>query len=246
MSNENSDKIKNFAPVIECFTKFIRYARDNYFDKAVDKKPIPPIVLTLKPQKASFGYCTTEPVFKNKDDEKPSYLEISYNEEKLDRPLEHIFVTLLHEMCHASNAANGIQDVAPKSQYHNNFFKISCDEIGLVTTKLNEKKQYGFLTTGEMVEGSAAKTLFENFCNANEEEVSCIKEILSSPIVTEKGEKKKRNKNLHRYQCPEQNDDGTKCSCKCRAKKNAKLMCGEHRVDLVDLDFNEEDDEEED
>lgn len=63
--------------------------------------------------------------------------------EHLDRTIEDIIATLLHEAAHALNFERGIRDCT-RSQYHNQKFKAAAEELGLEVTQV---PHYGFALT---------------------------------------------------------------------------------------------------
>src|SRR5438093_4632718 len=70
--------------------------------------------------------------------------EINICAERLNRPLEEIAQTLLHEMCHYANALEGIRDCS--GNYHNRKFKDRCASIGLIC-RLSEISGHGWSET---------------------------------------------------------------------------------------------------
>lgn len=58
--------------------------------------------------------------------------EISLNPEHLNRPIEGILGTLLHEMIHLYCFSNNIKDTSNNCVYHNKRFKKEAEERGLI------------------------------------------------------------------------------------------------------------------
>lgn len=63
--------------------------------------------------------------------------------EHLDRSVEDVVGTLIHEAAHALNFERGIKDCS-RSQYHNQRFKLAAEELGLDVTQV---PHYGFALT---------------------------------------------------------------------------------------------------
>lgn len=204
-------QIKEHSKVLELFNKFMKKAKLEIFDK-LQGEELPNLVVTLKPQKESFAYCTMYKAFKNEDGS-TDYLEISYNIQELQRTTTEILVTLLHEMIHAYHYANDIKDCT-KSQYHNNKFKTACDNLGLIVEKY---PRFGWNTTGAVKEESISDTTIKSFIEEHQEEIKVISELLA---VTKSTTSKPKSKNLHVFVC-------TNCGAKARAKAGASLYCGE-------------------
>lgn len=203
-------EIREHSKVLEIFNKWIKESKQEIFDK-LEGKELPSIVITLKPQKGTYGYCTMYKAFKNSKNE-TEYIEISYNMDYLNRGFEEIFETLTHEMIHAWHYANEIKDCS-KSQYHNNKFKETCDKIGLAVQKV---PRFGWNTIGKLVDGSMIKNFYNSFIERYTNELDVINELISKPISKAP---KAKSKNLHVYECPI-------CGAKARAKVNAFLICG--------------------
>ena len=69
--------------------------------------------------------------------------EVAVVAERLDRSAELVFETLLHEAAHARNFNLDIRDCS-KSQYHNRFFKVSAELLGLDVAQVDH---YGWAHT---------------------------------------------------------------------------------------------------
>ena len=82
--------------------------------------------------------------------------EICICAETMDREVEQILETLIHEMAHLSNAQKGIKD-CNAIQYHNREFKKSAEALGLIVERVAGK---GFAKT---VLGDRAKSAIESF-----------------------------------------------------------------------------------
>ena len=70
------------------------------------------------------------------NDANESKHEINISADYLDRGVNEILQTLLHEIAHLKNAIRGVEDVTV-SGYHNKHFKDSAEELGLVVSKLD-------------------------------------------------------------------------------------------------------------
>jgi hypothetical protein len=84
-----------------------------------------------------------------------SFNEIAFNLEHFTSP-EDLFSTLLHEVAHSLNHANGIEDCS-SNQYHNAKFKTQAEALGLKTEKT--KKGYSSTSLTEFGAKRWAKAL---------------------------------------------------------------------------------------
>jgi len=70
--------------------------------------------------------------------------EINIGAGTLSRPIEHVAATLLHEMVHYYNHANGVQDCSRGNTYHNKRFKAAAEAHGL---HVEHDAKYGWAIT---------------------------------------------------------------------------------------------------
>lgn len=103
--------------------------------------PVPIITVQSKP--GSWGHCTTAKVWKRKDG---GAYEMNIAAEVLDREIEEIIDTILHEMVHLYCRENGIKEVSRGGKYHNGKFKELAEKCGLLCVK---QGQYGWNTTAQ-------------------------------------------------------------------------------------------------
>lgn len=94
-----------------------------YFEGKLEKP-----VITIQSCEKAYGYITTQRVWSDTSD---NYYEINISAEHLTRPLEKVFATLLHELCHLYAMQNGIADTSKGGKYHNKNFKIIAEERDL-------------------------------------------------------------------------------------------------------------------
>jgi len=107
---------------------------DHFFE---EKLPKTIISIQSAGKKPKLGWFTlSDEVWKDKE-EKEKYFEISISSEYLNRGLEKVSSTLLHEMTHEYNYINGIKDTANNMIYHNKKFKKSAEDHGLIIEKDN-------------------------------------------------------------------------------------------------------------
>lgn len=77
-------------------TAFLEYAYDvlnaHYFNSELTK-----VVITVQSSRRSYGHYTTYDAWADKN---RGYREINISAETLDRPIENVIATLIHEMTH--------------------------------------------------------------------------------------------------------------------------------------------------
>lgn len=116
--------IKDFQSMLEdAFNIF----NEIYFDGE-----LPPIVITIMSSPRSNGHFTCGKVWRSEDERMH---EINISAEHLNRPIENICATLIHEMVHYYCSLNGIQDVSQGGRYHNKNFKREAEKRGLIISQ---------------------------------------------------------------------------------------------------------------
>jgi len=186
------------------------------------KLPEPAILIQNKGNRKNvLGWCSTKEIWINKKTKDKKY-EINLVAEYLDRPLNEVMGTLLHEMVHLYNLVNNIKDTSRAGTYHNKRFKESAETFGLII-EYHEKIGWSLTTLQD-----STKDLISSF-DLNEEAFSIARidfDLLRTDEEGEGGNKKKTSS--RKYICPG-------CGAIVRATKEINIICGDCR-----LDFQEE------
>jgi hypothetical protein len=91
-------------------------------------------LLVTRDLKGRRGHFTPFTPWQNGEE---SFSEIAFNLEHFTTP-EELLSTLLHEVAHSINHANGIEDCS-SNQYHNAKFKTQAEALGLKTLEVKGK-----------------------------------------------------------------------------------------------------------
>jgi hypothetical protein len=91
-------------------------------------------LLVTRDLKGRKGHFTPSTPWKAGEE---SFNEIAFNLEHFTTP-EELLSTLLHEVAHSLNHANGVQDCSA-NQYHNAKFKTQAEALGLKTIEIKGK-----------------------------------------------------------------------------------------------------------
>ena len=102
---------------------------------------LPPIVISIMSSPRTNGHFTLGKVWRANEDR---YNEINVSAEHLERPIENIIATLLHEMVHYYCHLNNIPDVSQGGRYHNKNFKREAEKRGLI---ISYEKYIGYSVT---------------------------------------------------------------------------------------------------
>ena len=102
---------------------------------------LPPIVITLQSSPRTNGHFTLGKVWRA---EQEHFNEINISVEHLDRPIEKVMATLLHEMVHYYCQLNNISDVSQNGRYHNKHFRDEAEKRDLI---ISYKQYIGYSVT---------------------------------------------------------------------------------------------------
>lgn len=206
-----SPKVPSLAPIVNELDLLFEKFNDKFFDSYLSK---PVITLIEKGRRNAYGWCATEKVWQ--DDKEDRHYEINICPEHLDRPIEDICGTLLHEMVHLKNLQDDIQDCSRSSQYHNKKFKICAEKHGLNAQKT---EKYGFADT------SLKPEAHEFITSLNLKSFELFRNLNFSIEETEgdaEGEQEElpRKSSSRKYVCPT-------CDLTVRATKEVWVRCDE-------------------
>jgi len=108
----------SIAPIVNALDSLFWQLNDKYFESSLSKCVI---AISEKGRRNAYGWCTCDKVWQG-DAER--HYEINICPEYLNRPIEDICETLLHEMIHLKNLQDNINDTSRNGFYHNKEFKI--------------------------------------------------------------------------------------------------------------------------
>ena len=118
--------------------KMFRVLNAYYFNGEIEEP-----VITIQSTPRAYGHVTVAKAWtKGLDGEQRRELNIGAG--TLDRPIENIVSTLLHEMTHLFNLQNGVQDCSRGGTYHNARFKAAAEAVDL---KISYDKRIGWSIT---------------------------------------------------------------------------------------------------
>ena len=130
-------ELTSYNRVTQYLNKVFKLINTEYYDKDL----VMP-TFTMQSTDGSYGHVTTSKVWKTESG-KASY-ELNIGADYLNRPIENIVATLIHEGCHLYAMQNGIKDTSNKGVYHNKKFKALAEERGLI---IERHDKYGWTIT---------------------------------------------------------------------------------------------------
>lgn len=130
-------ELTSYNRVTQYLNKVFKLINTEYFDNELEMPTI-----TIQSTVGAYGHVTTSKVWKTESG-KASY-ELNIGADYLNRPIENIVATLIHEGCHLYAMQNGIKDTSNKGVYHNKRFKALAEERGLI---MERHDKYGWTIT---------------------------------------------------------------------------------------------------
>ena len=182
--------------------KLYDFANERLFNGEL-KKPV--ITVQRDERNKTNGWWSVGKVWQENAEDEGEH-ELNMTAQQLNRPIEQIAATLIHEMCHQFASANNMQDCSRSGTYHNKLFKKIAETHGL---KVECVPQIGWSHT-ELTEETAA--MINEFVAENPATV-----IYRLPVV--KGQTVKTS-STRKYVCP-------LCGQSVRATKQVNIICAD-------------------
>ena len=206
-------QVTNMSRLVNQLEKMFRTLNTDLFNNTLDMP-----IITVTPSNRSYAHYTPWNAWNVGEKQRR---EINIASGTLNRSLEAITASLLHEMIHMYNdTVLNIQDTSRNGTYHNKEFKKACNKFGLICTKT---EKYGWSHT------EADDSLIEWLLNHDElrDIEICRKDFgivtVGIGVHSSDGSIKitTTNKgNSIRYICP-------CCHTIVRATKNVNIVCGD-------------------
>ena len=167
-------------------------------------------VITIQSSPHVHGHVTCAKVWQAGN---TTRYELNIGAETINRPIENVVSTLLHEMVHIYNLMHGIQDCSRGNTYHNKKFKEKAESVGLV---INYDKRIGWSIT------NPSEELIDYIIMQGWQDILIARSThtrISSSGVSTPGEKSKTS-STRKYICP-------CCGMSVRATKQVNIVCGD-------------------
>jgi len=116
-------KLTNYQRATQYLVKVFKSVNDEYFNNELD---IPTI--TIQSTTGAYGHVSAQKIGHNNE---VSTYELNLSADYMNRPIENVVATLIHEGCHLYAMANEIKDTSNRGVYHNKKFKMLAEERGL-------------------------------------------------------------------------------------------------------------------
>lgn len=100
--------------------KIFRALNQRYFDGELEEP-----IITIQSTPRAYGHVTAGKAWRRGEEHRH---ELNIGAGTLDRPIENVVATMLHECVHLYNMQNGVQDCSRSSrEYHNKRFKAAAE-----------------------------------------------------------------------------------------------------------------------
>lgn len=116
--------------------KMFRALNRDFFEGKLEEP-----IITIQSTPRAYGHVTVAKIWKRKGE---SRHELNMGADTLDRPIEETVATMVHEMVHLWNLAEGVQDCSRGGTYHNKRFKEEAERRGL---HIEHHEKYGWTIT---------------------------------------------------------------------------------------------------
>lgn len=181
-------------------------------------------IITIQSTPRAYGHVTVAKTWRRKEDWRH---ELNIGAETLERPIENIAATMLHEMVHLYNLAHGVKDCSRGGGYHNRKFKDEAERRGLV---IEHDERYGWTRT------SPSEALLDYILTQGWADIDMNRGLGWCPPPSTGGksgagsgegaERPKKKSSTRKYVCP-------CCGQSVRATKTVNIICGDCNEQMI-------------
>ena len=181
-------------------------------------------IITIQSTPRAYGHYSVMPIWTSKETLKH---EITIGAGTLDRPIEQVVSTMLHEAVHYyCGTVLHVQDTSNRGIYHNKIFRREAEAHGLICTR---SEKYGWSDTSSQI----SDELIEWILNNNIQEIKLNRNEFPFPLMGGKGSngsgslcKPPVKSNSRKYVCPN-------CGLIVRATRLVRVSCMDCEQQLV-------------
>lgn len=189
--------------------KIFRALNAHYFDGEIEEP-----IITIQSTPRAYGHVTVSKTW-SKGTQGEQRHELNIGAGTLNRPIENVVSTLLHECVHLYNLQNGVQDCSRGGTYHNKRFKVTAEARDL---KISYDPRIGWSITeptDALMEFILSQGWSEIMMNRTEGFYVRGGGNTSGGVTVPPAPTKS---NVRKYQCP-------RCRCSVRATKEVHIAC---------------------
>lgn len=198
--------------------KLFRTLNERYFDNTIEEP-----IITIQSTPRAYGHITVAKAWRKGNGDLRHELNIAAG--TLDRPIEEIVATLLHEMVHLINLQNGVKDCSRGGTYHNRKFKAAAEACDL---RIDYDPRIGWSVTSP-TEALIDFIISEGWADIRmSREDGCIARTpgRGSPDRTPTTPTTPKKSSTRKYICPD-------CKMSVRATREINIICGDCGLKMV-------------
>lgn len=204
-------QLTNYQRVSQYLVKVFKAINETYFQNQLE---IPTI--TIQSSVGSYGHVSVQKVWHNQEQESH---ELNLSADYLDRPIENVVATLIHEATHLWSLQHHIKDTSNNGIYHNKKFKVIAEQKGHLHVEKHPK--YGWTIT------SPSEDTLNFIIQNNFQDILLVRQSThsfgrfnggtdgDSPLLKPPA---KKTSSTRKYICPS-------CGNSFRATKDIRVLC---------------------
>lgn len=232
MADSKFNPSEDYVDTVKNMNALYAFLNEAYFNSEL----VTPVITVQQDVRGrAFGWFVPNKVWKAKDSGEEGSVEINMCSQWLDRSLEEIAETMLHEMCHHYAYEKGIKDTSRFGYYHNKEFKKIAVAHGL---EVEYKGRYHGWCKTELTE--EAKLLLKEFTLHGRilydirvrNDPNWFDSDAEEDQAATKGEGKtareRKPTSTRKYVCP-------KCGMSVRATRRVNIFCGDCNEHMIAL-----------
>ena len=182
-------------------------------------------IITIQSTPRAYGHVTVAKAWRRKDDWRH---ELNLGAETLDRPIEEVVSTMMHEMVHLYNIAHNVQDTSRGGMYHNRKFRDEAERRGLV---IGHHQTYGWTLTEpgeELVEYIIRQGWGEIYINRGMSWTPPASGGSKAGNSAGAGVETGKKSSTRKLVCP-------KCGQSVRATRTVNILCGDCMEQMTEV-----------
>lgn len=197
--------------------KMFRSLNDHYFNSEVEEP-----IITIQSTPKAYGHVTVSKTWHKNNGEWRHELNIDAG--TLDRPIEDVTATLLHEMVHLYHLQNNVKDCSRGGTYHNKRFKLTA-EICDLQIDFDPRIGWSITSPTEALVDFIVAQGWQDICMGRMDGYITGKPGRGTSSGTNEPTKTKKPSSTRKYVCP-------KCKMSVRATREVNLLCGDCMMKL--------------
>ena len=200
--------LTNIQRATQYLNKIFKAVNERYFDNSLEMP-----VITIQTSVGAYGHITVNKIWNTDGIQR---YELNIGAETLNRPIENVVATMIHECSHLYALMNNIKDTSNRGVYHNKRFKAIAEDMGHLQIDKHEKYGWTITTPTEDTIDFCIEYGFEDIKIYRQG--AYFMSGTAAPTVTPTGTKILKPSSTRKYICP-------CCHNSFRATKAINVMC---------------------